>query len=65
MTYLCPCCGAKRLPEKYLCWDCWWSLPVITRINLNKKDTKSAARLRKLLLLLDKEIPVQIIRISS
>lgn len=44
----CPACGGTRIPRKYLCFDCWWELPMETRVALMKRDRVATDRLRKL-----------------
>ena len=45
---ICPSC--KRLKEKhhYLCKNCWFKLPPITRERLGLIDSKAAWRLKEL-----------------
>ena len=60
----CPACGGKRIPRKYLCFDCWWKLPLETRVALRKRDRGAMARLRKLHMELERGTALPLIKVE-
>jgi hypothetical protein len=44
----CRACRAPKPPRLYLCWSCWGQLPPAARRALNRRDSRSVARLREL-----------------
>lgn len=44
----CPCCGAVRRRNQYLCTSCWDQLRAWVKNALRKKDDLALRRLREL-----------------
>lgn len=48
MNKRCHACGKDHNAQKYLCWNCWWSLRRPTRTALLKRDHQTFGRAREL-----------------
>lgn len=64
MSHKCPNCDAPCGAQKYLCWDCWWSLSTPARTALKRKDGKAFKRLQQLHEAIENDIPLTQIRIT-
>lgn len=64
MTAPCHGCGTPRPPGKYLCGNCWGSLPHTARRALSRRDSQAFARLRELHRQLDAGVPLADIQVT-
>lgn len=59
----CPACRKDKLRKQYLCLDCWFKLPPVSRERLGLRDHRAAWRLKLLLKEIKKGTPLRSIEI--
>lgn len=60
----CPACGAAKGRQVYLCRECWFQLPPVSRERLSLHDPRAARRLLQLLKQIGAGVPLRSIDIA-